>query len=229
MCFVAYSIASIKERIENLKYIIPIILEQCDQLYVNLVGHNQFPDCLLNNNIIVNEYIAAGSQVRFYDYNNNDAMSHYFTIDDDILYPRNYTDYMLRKMKEYNDKAICCVHGSNVDLAMKKDYYKKKKKTYRFCNELDSDAEVMFPGVGTACFCKEKFMLQSNYMTIDNMSDVYIGTFAVQQGLKVMSVKRDKDWLQPLDGFGKSIWKHNPYSEIDKIINENKTLYLNAQ
>jgi len=218
--FVAYSLASIRERVNNLRLIIPVIIRQCDRLYVNLVGHNQFPDELINNNIEVYEKQMTGSQVRFLDYHKD--RDYYFTIDDDILYPDNYTEYMLSKMNQYQNKAICCVHGSNIDLTKKKDYY-KKKFTSIFHNELTQDKLVMFPGVGTSCFYKGKLELKS--MDIDNISDVYVGLFAAQQRLSIICVSRKEGWLKRLDEFGKTIWKHNNHKAIDEIINRNKFLW----
>lgn len=228
MCIVAYSIASIRERVENLRKIIPVILDQCDFIYVNLAGHNQYPDELLYNQTIVIEHIYAGSQVRLFDYNHNDGSDYYFTIDDDILYPPNYTEYMLAKMQQYRNKAICCVHGSDINLNKTKDYY-KKKFTKKFHSQLSLDTDVMFPGVGTACFHKQSFTLHISDIKVDNMTDVYTGIFAAQQGLRVISVQREANWLQRLDEGGRTIWKSNPHSKIDELINKNKhILYGNT-
>jgi len=99
-----FSLTSIYNRRNNLEIIIPIILKQADKFYVNLIGFDEIPPILNNDKIVVNTFEKGGSELRFYNYNNNDFESfdvYYFTIDDDILYPENYSDQMVRKMIRY--------------------------------------------------------------------------------------------------------------------------------
>lgn len=219
---VIYSLASIVERLNNLDIIIPNILKQSDLIFVNLIGHTRIPNVLKDKKIILNSFKKAGSEIRFFDYNRLQNDSYYFTIDDDIFYPENYTEIMTSKMKKYDNNVVCCVHGSNIDKNLKSNFYKKNRKVFHFTKSLKQDEEVMIPGVGTSCFYKEKHKISIDDYEVNNMSDVYTGCFLAKQGIKRVSIERTDNWLKPLNEFDVKIYGNNPYDEIDKVINKYK-------
>lgn len=217
-----YSLNSLENRKSNLDRIIPIILNQCDKIFVNMIGYTDIPKILINDKIHLNFLEKGGSETRFNPYNEIPLDSYFFTIDDDIIYPNNYSEVMIQKMKEYNNKCIICVHGSDIDLNQTSGFYKKNRKVFHFTEELKENRVVMIPGVGTSCFYKESFILELSNMKTPNMSDPYIGYFAKKQKMDIISIKRKKMWLEPLNGFGTSIFGNNPHKEIDEILNKLK-------
>jgi hypothetical protein len=214
--------SSISERSENLEVIIPIIIEQCDLLFINLISYKEVPKILNNKKIIINKFESAGSEIRFFNYNNIPEESYYFTIDDDILYPESYTTTMLDNMKIYNNRSVCCVHGSNIDRSLERGFYKKNRKVFHFKDELIENREVMIPGVGTSCFYKRNMKLNISDYKTKNMSDTYTACFLAEQNVKRVSVKRPSNWLIPLNEHGVRIYGNNPHEEIDKMINKYK-------
>lgn len=82
----------------------------------------------------------------------------------------------------------------------------------------------MIPGVGTSCFYKGKTNINLENYKVRNMSDTYTACFLAEQGIKRISIKRDSNWLKPLNEFGVSIWGNNPHEEIDKMINKYKNI-----
>jgi len=218
-----FSLNVIKNRVENLKLIIPIILKQCDLLYVNCIGHkintkDEGLNFLENEKIILEHLSSGGSETRFLHYNKHPNDTYYFTIDDDILYPDNYADELILKMEKYQNKGLCCVHGSILNLTLEKDFYKKRKQLFHFRYELKEDEPVTIPGVGTTCFYTPNFKLNIDDFKTKNMSDPYVASFAHKQGVKVFSIKRDKNWLTPLNEYGSRIYGNNPHREIDALI-----------
>jgi hypothetical protein len=221
---IVFSLSSRIERIENLKIIIPRILNQCDLLYLNLVGYPKIQDFMIDDKIKINQFENAGSEIRFFNYNDIPNDSYYFTIDDDIDYPQDYTKVMLEFMELYENKAVCCVHGSNIEKEMEFDFYKRRRKVFHFKEGLEENTEVMIPGVGTSCFYKGYVKLNISDYETKNMSDVYTACFLARQEIKRISIKRPIEWLKPLDEFGVKIYGNNPYSEIDRMIQKYKTL-----
>jgi hypothetical protein len=219
---IIFSLATTQNREENLESIIPNILQQCDLIYVNLVGYKKNPEILKNKRIIINIFEQAGSEIRFFNYNNVPDDCYYFTIDDDILYPKDYTEVMINNMKLYNNENVCCVHGSNIDKSMEKDFYKKNREVYHFRKELKQNVNVMIPGVGTSCFYKKNMKLKISDYKTKNMSDTYTACFLAEQNVKRISVKRPENWLEPMQEFGSKIFGNNPHEEIDKMINKYK-------
>jgi len=217
-----FSLNTIKNRENNLKHILPVILKQSDKIYVNLIGYNKVPDILNHEKIVVNEFDEGGSELRFYNYNDkifeNDAV-YYFTIDDDILYPIDYSDVLIEKMIKYENNSVCCVHGSLIDFKIENNYY-KNRRIFNFKNKIKNDITVHLPGVGTSCFYKEKVKINLNNFKTRNMSDPYIGAFLYKQNITSICVSREKNWLRDLNPYGTTIFGNNPYDEIDKLFNE---------
>lgn len=221
---VIYSLASIVNRVSNLEIIIPNILNQSDLIFVNLIGQKEIPNILKQKNIIVNSFKDAGSEIRFYNYNDIPDDSYYFTIDDDILYPDDYAKIMIENMNRYENNVSCCVHGSNIDKNLNDGFYKKNRKVFHFKEELSKNIEVMIPGVGTSCFYKKNTKINIEDYKVRNMSDTYTGCFLSKQGIKRISIKREKMWIRPLNEFNCRIYGNNPHEEIDNMINKYKDI-----
>ena len=221
---IIFSLATTQNREKNLESIIPNILQQSDLIYVNLVGYKSTPEILKNNKIVINRFEEAGSEIRFFNYNDILKDSYYFTIDDDILYPKDYTYKIINNMKIYNNEVVCCVHGSNIDKNLNGGFYKKNRKVFHFKEELSNNIEVMIPGVGTSCFYKGSTKINIEDYKVRNMSDTYTACFLAEQNIKRISIKRENVWLKPLNEFGSKIFGNNPHEEIDKMINKYKDI-----
>jgi hypothetical protein len=221
---IIFSISATPNREKNLSVILPNILKQSDLLFVNLINYKYVPEILNHKKIMINRFDNAGSEIRFFDYTNIPNDSYYFTIDDDILYPENYSEIMISNMQDHNNNVVCCVHGSNIDKNLTSDFYKKNRQVFHFKDSLLNNTEVMIPGVGTSCFYKEKTKINIDNYKVSNMSDTYTACFLAEQSIKRISVKREKNWLKPLDEFGSRIFGNNPYHEIDNMINKYKDI-----
>lgn len=221
---IIFSLSTTPNREKNLSLILPTILIQTDILFVNLVNYDNVPEILYNDKIVINRFDNVGSEIRFFDYSDCPEDSYYFTIDDDILYPEDYSKTMISTMEKYNNEVVCCVHGSIIDKKLDSGYYKKNRKVFHFKEELLSETKVMIPGVGTSCFYKNKTNIEISKYKISNMSDVYTACFLSEQNIDRICVKREKNWLQPLSEFGTRIFGKNPHEEIDKMINIHKNI-----
>jgi hypothetical protein len=221
---IIFSLSTISERFENLDCIIPTILSQCDLLFVSLINYDYIPSILENEKIRINRFESAGSEIRFYNYNDIPDDSYYFTIDDDILYPVDYTKVMMKNMILYENKVSCCVHGSNIDKNLNDGFYKKNRQVYHFTEGLSNNSEVMIPGVGTSCFYKGNMNIDIERYRVRNMSDTYTGCFLSEQNVKRISISRNENWLVPLNEFGTRIFGNNPHDEIDRMIFEYKNI-----
>jgi hypothetical protein len=217
---IVFSLNIVKEREKNLNTIVSNIISQCDQLYVNLINFSLTPEILLQNKVIVNHFFKGGSELRFFNYNDCEDDTYFFTIDDDIIYPLDYAEKHMEKIKKYNNKIVTCIHGSNVNLNQNMDFYQKGREVYRFQKSLTADTPVMIPGVGTSCFYKKSIKINLEDFKTPNMSDVYIASFLFKQKISIISIKRDDMWLKPIPTNDKTIWRNNPYEEIDIMINK---------
>jgi hypothetical protein len=215
-----FSLNTIKERKKNLDIILPNILKQSDVLYVNLIGYDDMPDILENDKIIINKFKKGGSEYRFYNYNDCDDDSYFFTIDDDIVYPEDYSDVLIENMKLYDNKAVCCVHFSIIKMDNGSNLYRRCRIVHNFKNQLSKNTKAMIPGVGTSCFYKKNVIINFSDFKVPNMSDPYIANFLKKQNIDVYAIKREKLWMKSLPDYGKTIFGNNPIEEIDKVLKD---------
>ena len=221
---IIFSISTTPNREKNLSLILPNILQQSDLLFVNLINYKYVPEILNHNKIMINRFNDAGSEIRFFDYNECTDNTYYFTIDDDIFYPQNYSEIIISNMQEYNNNVVCCVHGSNIDENLTSGFYKKNRQVFHFKDSLLTNTEVMIPGVGTSCFYKGSTKINLDNYKVSNMSDTYTACFLAEQNIKRISIKRENGWLKPLNEFGSKIFGNNPHEEIDNMINKYKDI-----
>lgn len=229
---IVFSLNVIKKRLSNLEIILPSIIKQSDILYVNLIGYIEspynIPNILINDKIIINKLGDVGSEYRFYNYNDCVDDTYYFTIDDDILYPLDYSSIMINNMVKYNNDSICCVHFSTLISIENDNLYKNDRIVYNFKKKLNENRKIMIPGVGTSCFYKKNHKLNINSFKTPNMSDPYVAHFAKIQNVDIYAVKREELWLKPLNEYNSSIFGNSPYSIVDKLLkNTFKTMNNN--
>jgi hypothetical protein len=213
-----FSLNCIQSRFSNLELILPNILCQTDILYINLIGTKKILYKFNNDKIRVNTFYNGGSELRFFNYDDCDDDTYYFTIDDDIVYPIDYSDKLIENMINFNNKVVCCVHGCNIDLSLNKNFLNLNRKVFHFKNALETNRKIMIPGVGTCCFYTGTVKINILNFEISNMSDIYICSFLYKQKIPVISIKRNNMWLKPLNTNDKTIWGNNPYNEIDNLI-----------
>ena len=215
-----FCINSMYKRKDNLARIIPNILKQADVVHVNLIGYKNkaIPDVLRKGKVKVKHLDKAGSETRFLYYNDyKDA--YYFTIDDDILYPSDYSEKMIKKMKEYNDKVVCTVHGTIPNFQKKKRIW-DGRKSHPFQKGLIGDVRVIVAGVGTSCFNTSVVKINMEDFTVPNISDAFVCTFLHKQNIPVVCIARKGGWLRALNEYGVHIWGTHPHDKIDEIIKE---------
>jgi hypothetical protein len=213
-----FCLNSIKERISNLNIILPNILKQCDVLHINTIGYDLDLNSLNINNINkieLKKFNDLGSEGRLIYYNQYNENTFYFTIDDDILYPENYSNKIIETYNTHQN-SIICVHGSNLIDNQKKDY--RFRNVIHFTSKLETPKKVQFPGVGTSCFKKGVLKIEYSDFKTKNMSDPYVGLMAKKQNIPIYSICREKLWLKPLNEFGKKIYGNNPIKEINNIL-----------
>lgn len=184
-----FCLNSLKSRTENLNLILPNILKQCDILHINTIGYDLNYNEIISTNkekIITKKFDSLGSEGRLLYYNEYNENTYYFTIDDDILYPENYSNKLIEFLNVC-ENSIVCVHGSNL-LGDMMDY--RFRDVIHFKSSLEKTSKVQFPGVGTTCFKKNILNINQSDFRIKNMSDVYIGYFAKTKYKHICDSKR---------------------------------------
>lgn len=221
---VIYNIASYK-RADTLIKTIESIYNQCDIINVTLNDYKEIPLELYDKKI--NLFISdndKGDAYKFYNLINSNG--YYLTIDDDLIYDKNYTQYMIGKIEEYNRKSIITIHGRNFQSFPISNYYTRDVTVYHFRHEMVNDKKVQFGGTGVMGFHTDLFKINMDYFQYANMADVWIGKYAKENDIQIICTKHDKDFVKQLS-FDESIYTtdFNNDEKQTKLVNNcyNKT------
>jgi glycosyltransferase involved in cell wall biosynthesis len=190
---IIYNIASYK-RGDTLIKTIQSIYNQCDIINVTLNNYDEIPVELYDKKI--NIFIGDNEKGDAYKYYTlKDSEGYYFTVDDDLIYPENYSDYMIGKIEEYGRNSIITIHGRTFNNFPIKSYYSSPSNLYHFNQILDKDVKIQFGGTGVMAFHTDLFKVGMEYFREPNMADVWIGKFANENNIDVICVKHNSGFV----------------------------------
>lgn len=172
-----YHMATMPPRIEALKDSIPSILHQCEHLYIYLNNFNGYlPDVLKHRKItpfFSEDLLGNLGDVGKFFLCDTWQPGYHFTVDDKIIYPRDYSKYMIAKIEEYNRKAAVSLHGRNFHRRKCKSYYFDCKQTFN-CFLSETQQFVHEIGTGVMAFHSDTFMPSINWFPLTNMTDILL-------------------------------------------------------
>jgi hypothetical protein len=178
--------ASLPERVDCLKDAVNSIIKQVDKLIVGLNNYKEIPEFLNHPKIEVhllnNEY---GDASKFYKVDNYKG-HFYIALDDDLIYKKDFVERML-----LHPAPVTGVHGVNIKYPCN-NYY-RDRIVYHGNEPLAEDLEV---DVIATCACKidlEVVDLSLADFPTPNMCDVYLGDALKKQGIKPVSMKRERN------------------------------------
>jgi glycosyltransferase involved in cell wall biosynthesis len=216
---IIYNVASHK-RPDTLIKTIESIYNQSDIINVFLNDYSEIPVELYDKKI--NLFITdndKGDAYKFYNLPNSNG--YFFTIDDDLIYPKNYTDYMVSKIEKYGRKKIISLHGRSFVNKPIKSYYKDKVVLSHFLDSQNNDVEVEFGGTGVMSFHTDLFKLDITYFKYANMADIWIGKYAYENNIKITSVSRSKNFITQQKIEGSIFDDYNKKDKLQtKVVNE---------
>jgi len=191
---ITVSIASVPNREDGLKTTIQCLVNQVDYINVYLNNYSSIPSFLQKNSKITvfksQDYKNIGDIGKFYFL--KDIKGYHFTCDDDIVYPPDYINFMLSKLKEH-DGFISC-HGAIFHDPFTSFY--KDKTTFHFSKEVIEDISVNLVGTGVMAYDADQIKIPLDIFKNKNMADVYVAIFAKQNNIKCTVVSHGNLFLQ---------------------------------
>ena len=118
------------------------------------------------------------------------------TVDDDISYPSDYVERLLKLHKEHD---VVGVHGVNLNYPLV-DYYSQNRLVIKFDSWLDQPTPVDVVGTGTALF-DHKFienLTVSKELEYKNAGDILLKRLCAEAKISPMLISRTKDWLSDI-------------------------------
>lgn len=222
---IIYNIASYK-RGDTLINTIQSIYNQCDVINVTLNNYDEIPVELYDKKI--NLFISdndRGDAYKFYKLMDSDG--YFFTIDDDLIYPENYTEYMIDKVNQYNRKSIITLHARTFNSFPINSFYGRNTTVYHFKQLIPQDTKVQFGGTGVMCFHTDLFKVPIEYFDRPNMADVWIGKYAKENNIDIICAKHNSGYVTQQE-FNGSIYEKDLRSDFTQTTLTNET-YLNKE
>jgi glycosyltransferase involved in cell wall biosynthesis len=182
-------------RKETLIKTVDSVYNQCDVINIALNDYNEIPKELIKPKInIVQTNNEKGDAYKFMWLEKSEG--YYITIDDDLIFQKDYIKNLIEKIDYYNKKCIITYHGRNFKSYPITSYYKdKKKEVIHFREKLSTDKIVTFGGTGVMGFHTDLFKVNLDYFKFPNMADIWIGKYAKENNINIICVEHDQDYI----------------------------------
>lgn len=202
---VVVGIASIPSRESSLRQVIKSLQKQTlpiNKYYIYLNGYDEIPYYyrVLYNPDRYNFFLSAefgdlGDAGKFFKVG-EEKDSVYFSIDDDLVLPHNYIEFMLRGLKKYNNQKIVSLHGSIFN--EKINNYYRDRRLFNFKRTLLKDIRCHLGGTGLMCFDTNNFKLSITDFPKANYADLFVGLQAQKQKKSIVVLAHRKNFVKPI-------------------------------
>ena len=141
-----------------------------------------------------------------------DGVSGYIlTVDDDINYPLNYIEELIKNIELFNRKALIGVHGALLPWGphvSRWSDYRELRRSHVFSAQHSSTNFVNVIGTGTMGFHSNIGIPNINLMDTLRMVDLHIAVWAQQQSIPMYTIPREKNWMKEFEDLGdQRIWQ----------------------
>jgi glycosyltransferase involved in cell wall biosynthesis len=197
--FVA-GMATIPERLPTLTKVIDSIVSQFDEIHVYLNGHNEKPNFQKWNNVIFHlddTYGDLGAKGKFLGLKFTEQNDYYFSLDDDFIYPPDYSENIFNTLSKYKNEVGVCVHGSIFGHPL--DWYFERISVFSSRQGLESDRFINLPGTGTFAFKISTFPIAFSDFMPRTMCDLTVAMKARRLNIPIVSIGRPKNWIKSIE------------------------------
>jgi len=200
---VVVSVCSIPHRARFLRSVVESVIGQCDYLNVYLDNYEQVPSFLMSHGSKVTVYRSQelpglrdnGKFIALEEIKRKKTSAYYVTVDDDIIYPPDYVNTLLHRLRDFEDKVVVGTHG----VVLKDNpigYFCDRRVVYGFEKELESDKLVNVLGTGTVAFntdVVDEFQLRD--FPTSGMADLYFARLCKNSLIPMVCIRRPERWL----------------------------------
>lgn len=192
-------VASIPSREASLKTVIERLLPQARQIGVYLNGYERVPGFLRHRRISVARSQHHGDlrdNGKFFFVDKSRAQF-YATVDDDILYPNDYLEHLVRCLSETDQPSAMGVHGAVYPSPIVELF--DPRYLIHFEDPSPHVMPVHLLGTGTALFDQSDWQLELTEFGTPGMADVWFAAAAARRGASLFVARRVRNWVLAFD------------------------------
>jgi FkbM family methyltransferase len=193
---ISVCLASFPPRQGALRQVVASLIDQVDRIYIYLNQYEDVPSFLKHPRITVK---IGGEDLRdngkFFFVPEVPA-GYVFTVDDDIVYPPDYVQSLIRKIELYGRKAVVGLHGTI--FANPLVAYFADRTLLHFKHPLERDRIVDQLGTGTVAFHTSLWRPAHTEFASTGMVDAWLAVGAARNGISMVAVSRKRNWLHPI-------------------------------
>ncbi len=194
------SMATMPSRLAGLEQVLASILPQVSRLFLYLDHFESVPDFLQDNPKITlfraEECGDRHASSRFLALGHLQKPCLLFLVDDDILYPPDYTATLAAVLAEMGGTVIAGVHGRIFTPPHKS--YVRDAMFFNFAAPLPQNVDVHELGAGTCAFVSNLLPLDILSWPSPLMDDLLLSIEAQKRFIRRIAVKREEGWLRPI-------------------------------
>ena len=198
------SVCSIPERQGMFMRMLASLAPQVDELHVYLDRYETVPDFVRDCHPKVTVRLSRDlpglrDNGKFVPLLSLQDECYFFTADDDIEYPPDYVNALVKKIEHYGRLAVVGVHGVRIP-EQPTGYFSGFRRVHSFIRELEQDKLENNLGTGTVAFHSDCLKgLDYRTFTHSGMVDLYLAAVCKSRGIPMVAVSRPQNWLLELE------------------------------
>ncbi|OOZ19033.1 hypothetical protein BOW28_01040 [Solemya velum gill symbiont] len=118
---------------------------------------------------------------------------YYFSLDDDILYPRDYVERMTDFLQRGNNAFIAGVHGARLKTDIKHYLTDRDVANRRMAIATESSVHIL--GTCTTAFNTDTLRLDVRRWKHRNMVDLTFALICTERGIPLKIISREENWV----------------------------------
>lgn len=126
------------------------------------------------------------------------STGYYFTVDDDILYPPHYSEFMIERYHKLNKPTIITLHGRKYKKVPIQSYYNSSYYSYHVYRDLAKNCEVHIGGTGVMMINTHNLKIPMSLFSPSEyrMADLCVARFAKANNIPIVCLRHTSTFVQ---------------------------------
>jgi hypothetical protein len=190
----SFNLATTIERYKYALETIESIYDQADIIRVYLNDFNQIPKEFNKKKIHAECGPDLNCSAKFNWCHEPDQ--YYFTVDDDIIYPKSYAADTINNLNKFNDKICITFHGRLYSDKKIKSYFNDKLKVYCFHKTVHESVYVNILGAGVSAFNTNLVKINKNLFKYNFMDDIEVSIQLMHNKIPIVVIAHNEDYFK---------------------------------